>query len=83
MDAADRRLRRTGHNHADGSRMILKIRIGTRRTRLVEPNGDGSGWRVDEYGTRFDPPELIFFTAENIACEMKKARPYDELEVAA
>lgn len=67
--------------------MILKLRIGTRRVRLVEvshrePNGDGSGWRVDTYGTRLDPPELIFFTAKNVACEMKRTR-HDELEVAA
>lgn len=62
--------------------MILKVRIGTRRVRLVETDGSGFGWRVDQYGTRFNPPELISFTAKNVAHEMVKTRPHDELEPA-
>lgn len=62
---------------------ILKVRLGTRRTRLVEvarrdSSGGGIGWRVNAEGKRLVPGELILFAARNIACEMQ-SRPHDEL----
>ena len=55
--------------------MILKIRFGTRRTRLVEvirrdESGGGFGWRVDYEGKRFPYGEQITFAAKHVVCEI-------------